>query len=112
MRGQGCITPPPPRPPFPSLPLPVMLAEAQGTLGLTVNFSGLISPGGAVLAIFLKNQHAQSMQLLHLPPGLCGLAYANCSAPQGKLLPHAEVHEVWLVMQLLKDDVLPLPLVQ
>ena len=54
--------------------------------------------------------HAQNL-LLH-PPSLTGLANTDCPAPQGKLLPHAKVHEMRLVVQLLKDDVLPLPLVQ
>ena len=50
--------------------------------------------------------------LLQDPPGLTGLAHTNCSPPHSKLLPHAKVHEVWLAVQLLKDDVLSLPLVQ
>ena len=56
-----------------------------------------------------KGQHAYESGR---PPGLTSLPHADCPPPQGKLLPQAEVHKVWLVMQLLKNDVLPLPLMK
>lgn len=45
-------------------------------------------------------------------PGLGDLAHTHCTPPYRELLPQAEVHEVCLVVQLLKNNVLPFPLMK